>query len=329
MPGADHRQHHLRVTKTPWLDGKGRIIGTVGLAKDLTELLNQQSKFEVFLNSLETGIVITDNGGKIVQVNKTLRALCKNEKEMEGAQYHVFLEQNFRKLPNGSAGDYYPAAQSVRKVVWNISSFELRDYWGNEYGCVYILRDVTREREQSRRIKMMAVHDHLTGIANRAGLYEHYDAMDKNAAAAFFFIDGDNFKKVNDDYGHAMGDKFLKDTAGIICELMQGAFPVRLGGDEFFVILPGRYSKEEVREIAGRLQDRVRKLEGYPEGLLNSVGLSVGILLKSDMNDIDAIIERTDQLMYRAKKKGKRCCCIADDRKGAEGKEKTDCLFCP
>ena len=313
MPGADHKQHHLRVTKTPWLDGKGRIIGTVGLAKDMTELLNQQSKFEVFLNSLETGIAITDNSGKIVQVNKILSALCENEKVIEGSQYRDFLEKNFRELPNGSAGDYYPAVPCARKVIWNISSFELRDYWGDGYGYVYILRDVTREREQSQRIKMMAVHDHLTEIANRAGLYEHYDAMDKNAAAAFFFIDGDNFKKVNDDYGHAMGDKFLKDTACIICEQMQDAFPIRLGGDEFFVILPGRYSAEEVQGIADRMQDQVQKLDGYPEGLLGTVGLSIGILLRSDMNDIDAIIERTDQLMYQAKKKGKRCCCIADE----------------
>lgn len=75
MPGADGQSHHLQVTKTPWKDGQGRIIGTVGLAKDVTDLLNQQTKFETFLDSMDLGVAIADKNGIIIETNDAFRAL--------------------------------------------------------------------------------------------------------------------------------------------------------------------------------------------------------------------------------------------------------------
>ena len=137
-------------------------------------------------------------------------------------------------------------------------------------------------------------------------MYEYFDTLDKNEKAAFMFVDVDNFKQINDRFGHGMGDRFLKDLAGIFRMTDNTAFVTRLGGDEFFIILKGKKSREKLREEAGELLKAVKNLPDYPEEVRKTVSLSIGVLPDfSIYNGVDEAIQYCDALMYTAKKSGK------------------------
>jgi diguanylate cyclase (GGDEF)-like protein/PAS domain S-box-containing protein len=308
MPGADGQSHHLQVTKTPWRDGQGRIIGTVGLAKDVTELLNQQKKFEMFLDSMDVGVAIADNDGIIIETNEAFRALTDNTGQHPGGKsFKDVIASVASCVDEYQENDYMIDLPDIGKTIWNMSRSALSDYWGNNTGSIYILQNVTSEREQRRRIKEMAVSDPLTGVANRAGLYEYYDSLDRAGYATFMFADIDDFKKINDRFGHATGDMFLKDVVGILDKNIPGSFIVRVGGDEFFAITLEDMSRENISAIADQINDDMSGLEGYPDGFSPSASVSMGILYKAPLRlDIDEIMEKCDTAMYEAKKNGKR-----------------------
>ena len=307
MPGADGQSHHLQVTKTPWKDGQGRIIGTVGLAKDVTDLLNQEKKFETFLDSMDLGVAIADKNGTIIEINDTFRDLIKNgARDPVGKSFEDVIGSVSRSVKDYQENDYMIELPDVGRTIWNMSRSTLRDYWENDTGDVYIMQNVTSEREHRRRIKEMAVSDPLTGVANRAGLYEYYDSLDKAGYATFMFADIDNFKQINDRFGHAVGDIFLKDVVNILDKNIPGSFIVRVGGDEFFAITLSDANEEVIAEMADQINDDMGRLEGYPEGFSPSASISMGVLYHAPLRlDIDEIMEKCDAAMYKAKKNGK------------------------
>jgi len=316
MPGADGESHHLRVTKSAWLDGQGRIIGTVGLAKDVTELLNEQTKFETFLDSVHLGVVIVDNDNQIIQSNSGfLKLIGKLNLDPVGQYFDEIIEKVFVKDSSFEQHDYILNNSTTgERTIWNLTSFKLQDYWGNHTGYTYIMQNVTREREQTRRIKNMAVRDSLTGVANRAGIYEFLDTLNKNDKATFMFIDMDNFKLVNDTYGHNTGDKLLKDVSAMFCRDIPDSFVARIGGDEFFIIVTGEHSESDIITIADSLLENISAFQDCSTGLNFSISLSMGILYQFRLNnDIDEIIGKCDKAMYEAKKTGKARYCIKHD----------------
>lgn len=84
----------------------------------------------------------------------------------------------------------------------------------------------------------LAEYDYLTGLPNRRGLYEFYDILESKDSIHAMFIDIDNFKRVNDIYGHSMGDELLICIAKLIEENVSG-FTSRIGGDEFVALMTG------------------------------------------------------------------------------------------
>jgi diguanylate cyclase (GGDEF)-like protein/PAS domain S-box-containing protein len=309
MPGADGKQHHLRVTKAPWLDGQGRIIGTIGLAKDVSELMNQQTKFTRFLDDLELGVVIVDNRGDILQANKVyLDITGLPEEEILG---QPIKELEYEKSNEFGVEDYMIPGPGGKKAIWTCSKFELKDYWGKQYGYTYVLRDVTVERNHEKQIKMMAVKDQLTGLPNRAGLCEYFDAIDKRGSATFLFIDVDNFKLVNDRFGHNVGDNLLRSVASLFHTILSVSFTARIGGDEFLSIISGSVGRSEVKRTADALLQSIKQLPDYPEEVLESVSFSIGILYHNPLKDsLNNIICKSDEGMYQAKQTGKNKYCF-------------------
>jgi len=307
MPGADGELHHLRVTKAPWLDGQGRVIGSIGLAKDVTELMNQQTKFERFLDDLELGVVIVDNKGTVLQANKVYLDIAGvTGEETVGHKAKEYIAQKYEKLTEFGAEDYIIPQPDGRKAIWTRNRFELKDYWGNQYGCTFVFRDVTLEREQQKKIMSMAVRDQLTGLPNRTGMYDHFDAMDKSGSATFLFIDIDNFKLVNDEYGHNVGDRLLKDVAGLFRDILPDSFTARMGGDEFISIVGEAIRRPELGKRSEALLKGIKRLPNYPKEVLETISFSIGILYRYPLKDsFNNIIRKSDEGMYQAKRTGK------------------------
>lgn len=309
MPGADGMQHHLRVTKAPWLDGQGNIIGSIGLAKDVSDLMNQQAKFQLFLNDLELGVVIVDNENTVIQANRVfLDIVGLPENEIVG---YKLKEPECEKTTEFGAKDYIIPAACGGEKIWTCNKFDLKDYWGKRYGYTHVFHDVTLERKQEKEIKMMAQKDQLTGLSNRTGLYQHFRAMDKCGNATFLFIDIDNFKMVNDRFGHHVGDQLLNSVAELFKITLSKAFAARIGGDEFICIIDGSIERPEIEKMASKLLKNVRLLQGYPKEALDTISLSIGILYQHPLRDsLNNIMCMSDEGMYQAKRTGKNKFCF-------------------
>ncbi len=153
-------------------------------------------------------------------------------------------------------------------------------------------------------IERVVERDYLTGLANRRALHDYYNDISKEAIVHTMFIDIDNFKRVNDVYGHSMGDELLICISRLIENSVDG-FVSRIGGDEFVVIIDGNMTEDDVIHTAQRLLDGVNNLE-FRKDVLSHISLSIGIVMKQHViESLDDVLQKCDTAMYQAKYDGK------------------------
>ncbi len=151
----------------------------------------------------------------------------------------------------------------------------------------------------------LANTDALTGLYNRRWLNAYYNKLDKNISLHFMFIDIDNFKRVNDLYGHSMGDVIIKLVARLIQGCVKDAYITRVGGDEFVVFMENSYTEEDVEQIAKKLLKSLDECD-YRKDILSLISLSIGIVLDQQASIcLDDVLYKCDAAMYQAKSDGK------------------------
>jgi diguanylate cyclase (GGDEF)-like protein/PAS domain S-box-containing protein len=186
-----------------------------------------------------------------------------------------------------------------------------------------VVADITaRKRVEAEAIEKLAhaaLHDSLTGLANRASFLKHLDlAVTRSSRSrrgtAVLFIDLDNFKLVNDSFGHGAGDELLKAVGSRLQAAIRTMDVVaRQGGDEFLVLLSDleRYSREEIpfRHAAEVVASKLRKILRAPflvEGIEIYISASVGISLSpGDADDAETLLKHADFAMYSVKDAGR------------------------
>jgi len=171
----------------------------------------------------------------------------------------------------------------------------------------YLLLEVAALKEREAQMQRLADRDSLTGLYNRRRLQELLDTAIADAArqwqrVGLLFIDLNGFKGINDDYGHAAGDKVLSTAAKrIAAQVRTGDIVGRYGGDEFVVILPGVPDAAAVTRVAEIIRERIElpyRVEGIERQLSASIGES---LYPYDGKSAEALLKRADQAMYRLK----------------------------
>lgn len=146
--------------------------------------------------------------------------------------------------------------------------------------------------------------DYLTHLPNRQSLYRYFSNLDEDTTIHAMFLDVDNYKRVNDIYGHTMGDKLLVCIGEFLSEKMDG-FISRIGGDEFVILFDGQMSNEQVVAIAEQLLEEFREMD-FRKDVLSLISLSIGIILRQSVNkSLDEILTMCDTAMYQAKYAGK------------------------
>ena len=181
-------------------------------------------------------------------------------------------------------------------------------------GVVTTLRDVTAERNLQRDLAYRASHDALTGLPNADRFFDELRAdsaagADRRTAPgggrAALFVDLDDFKAVNDTYGHEIGDRLLATVARRIesC-LREDDFAARLGGDEFAVLLRGVPDEAAARAAAQRVADALAR-----PAIVDSISVdcqaSVGLAYTSQRGESDSLLREADTALYTAKAHGK------------------------
>lgn len=146
--------------------------------------------------------------------------------------------------------------------------------------------------------------DYLTGLANRYALSKYYDSLDINSTVHTMFIDIDNFKRVNDLYGHSMGDELLVSISKLIKKCVVG-YSARIGGDEFVALINGNISEEKIIEIARKLVESIKVMD-FRKDVLSHISLSVGVVMHQKVKEpLDDVLHKCDIAMYQAKYDGK------------------------
>ncbi|EPF0315593.1 diguanylate cyclase DgcN [Enterobacter chuandaensis] len=151
-----------------------------------------------------------------------------------------------------------------------------------------------------------AMHDPLTGLANRAAFRNSIAALMNDPSAktnsALLFLDGDNFKFINDTWGHAAGDCVLIEVASRMVEFGDKRHQsYRLGGDEFAMVLYGVHSEPEVQHICAALAQQFIRPFDLHNGQKASMSLSIGFALAWENASVEALLEKADRNMYQVK----------------------------
>ena len=163
-----------------------------------------------------------------------------------------------------------------------------------------------------KEVKQTAMTDFLTGVSNRRNavimMQEELSRINRNEKPfSLIIIDVDNFKKINDSYGHECGDYVLKRIAKLICSsLRKYDMLARWGGEEFLVMLPGT-NLSNARTVVQKLILCVRNSPFNYKEFSFHVTITAGIAQYRNMENLDSLIKRADQAMYIGKKNGKDC----------------------
>jgi diguanylate cyclase (GGDEF)-like protein len=172
-----------------------------------------------------------------------------------------------------------------------------------------------RLRQDRDVVQVLADHDPLTHALNRRAWGERANAIlaaDQSRPVAVLFLDLDHFKLLNDHHGHNTGDRALVAVAKTLAaELRPGDLLGRHGGEEFVAMLDG-LAAEEATQVATRLCRRVHRLEIPIGDAKQMLTISIGVALRQHGDSLEALIERSDQAMYRAKLHGRNRVCLDD-----------------
>ncbi len=322
----------LRITKLPWKDDSGRIIGLVGVAHDITErkcaehkLEAERTLFRAMIDQVPDYLFVKDKESRFVIANQAVAAdlglqpedlIGKTDFELHQRDFALKFYSDEQKVI--ASGEPFidtedMVVDTAGKDKWFATSkVPLRDSQNNIIGIVGVCRDVTDRKVAEERIRHMALHDALTGLPNRTLLA---DRMEQNIRRSersggrltTLFIDLDNFKTVNDSLGHNAGDTLLKAMADRMVRTVRASDTVaRLGGDEFVILLVDR---DGVGEPPAALFERIRAVIAEPiliDGVLFHVSGSIGVSSYPESGvDVDTLLKNADIAMYAAKASGR------------------------
>lgn len=170
-----------------------------------------------------------------------------------------------------------------------------------------VIIDITERKQLEERVAYLAYHDELTSLPKRALFNMQFERYIEEGISKLtvLFIDLDNFKEVNDAYGHRAGDMLLKEIAGRLSVLIRDSDMVcRLGGDEFLLLLAGSDAQDASR-VAERIIESLSRPFYYMGRALIATP-SIGICAyEGGQRDLDSMIRRADEAMYEAKREGR------------------------
>lgn len=288
----------------------------------LTEL---QDRIQGIYSASTDAIGLADFNGTLNEVNDSFVRLTgvDRDKIVGVMKYQYFLpdESLERSYPPDLGRTEFERTLirsdgSKRSVATTL--FPVNDASGNPAAMAVVVRDITDRRTLEDQLTYQAMHDALTGLANRALLHERVAAAISRAKRRktdvfLLFLDLDNFKTVNDTLGHDAGDALLCTVADRLrMTLRLSDTPARLGGDEFAVLLEDIEHSAEELSIAERLLHEIqRPIEIHGKHVL--VGASIGIAKHRMQESTDDLLRNADVAMYTAKRNGKNCFAVFED----------------
>jgi len=261
--------------------------------------------------------IVMHERGIIIDGNEQLEVLTgRSVEELKGTSILDLVDETGRRL---LIDDPEPAPDVSREfqVVrpdGSMIPIEARgrniEYRGRHIR-ISCLVDLRERKAAEGRIRHLAQHDPLTGLANRALFTEtlavHVEQANDGWGCGVLLVDLDHFKDVNDLYGHPAGDEVIRETARRLADVVgPSALAARLGGDEFAVILGNCHFEAQIEDVSRRLIEVFRQPFDTGQGERIKCGISIGgALCPEHAASLDELIGRADVALYHAKKSGR------------------------
>ena len=276
------------------------------------------------LEWIPDAVVVSDRAGKIVFVNRSAEEMTGYSRgEMVGQSIEMLVPERLRTTHENHRRNFYDTDSGprllgardhdflVRRKDGSLLAVEIalgsvRD--GANRHTIAALRDIAERRKLEHALEHRALHDPLTDLANRTLFYDRFRqllhaARREGSKVALVMLDLDEFKKVNDEHGHAVGDEALKKIAARLRQALRASdTAARLGGDEFAWILSKVAGQGTVDNM---LRDRLARIKEpiHVGDLQLSIGASAGVAIyPDDGRDVDALMKHADAALYEAKK---------------------------
>lgn len=263
----------------------GSVIGEVRLtARD-----SVISHFIYLSLAVLTGCILLASGIALMLTRYLHNGVVEALQNITEVVHDVRTNRNFsRRVSEERIEEFHLFAQDFNSLLDEMEEWQLR------------------LQAKNAQLLRTALHDPLTGLANRAAFRSSINALMNDDAArsssALLFLDGDNFKFINDTWGHAAGDRVLIEVAKRLAEFGGDRHhPYRLGGDEFAMVLYSVHSEYEVQRICAALSQAFNRPFDLHNGHLASMTLSIGFALTWEHASAEKLQELADQNMYQAK----------------------------
>jgi diguanylate cyclase (GGDEF)-like protein/PAS domain S-box-containing protein len=288
---------------------------------------DERARLNALLNAMQIGILFVDRNNRVIYSNlafEQIWLLTRSKAHFTGMDAAALLLQTTERLSRGdqalqdllrlaNEGEAAPPVEiemSDGRLITRVG-YPVRDSAAQMVGYLWLFEDVTRERQTANQILYLAERDALTGLFNRHRFQEELTRMlssgeRRRRRVALLFFDIDEFKHVNDTFGHRAGDALLIRSAGeVSAQVRRNEIFARLGGDEFGILAPD-ISDQEAESFAERIVRAIARIPFSFEG--NSVRLtcSLGVAVYPDhATTAEDLVAHADAAMYQAKEAGK------------------------
>jgi len=298
-----------------------QIALTIERKKNEELMLLQKSYLETLFEGAPIAVAMLDKEERVIDINNGFEKLFRYSiNEIRGQFIDDFivpdeLKEKAKRVEFEVEQGKVIALESIRQrkdgSFVNVSIFAYPIMLGSVMHGIYaIYIDITEHKRSEKQLSYIATHDSLTGLPNRVH-FENRFALEvelsqrNNQKFALLYIDLNEFKKVNDELGHAVGDVLLKQVADRFTELLRKSDVVaRIGGDEFVLLLPETSKEIEIHKIVKKF------FKAFEEPFVIQdhkiyVSLSIGgVIFPDDGTDVVILLKKADRAMYNVKAQG-------------------------
>jgi diguanylate cyclase (GGDEF)-like protein/PAS domain S-box-containing protein len=301
---------------------KDTVIVIVRDISKKRERENTVNIVETVFEEATEGIIIEDSNRNVIHVNPAiLRILNLKENDLIGKRSNylskmlsIEIQENIRSTMKKN-GHWYGEVEVKRFdneviLAW-ITIDAVLDKEGKPANFVIMITDVSELHISKKKMKYLATHDTLTNLPNRVLIFEHLNHAIDTAKrtgnnGALLFIDIDDFKSINDNYSHQVGDLLLHEFAIRLSHITRKSDIVgRLSGDEFLLILENINEMEDILGVIEKI--RIQLMTAFSiNGLNIEITVSIGAAcFPANGDNADQLVHAADQAMYNVKNNGK------------------------
>jgi diguanylate cyclase (GGDEF)-like protein/PAS domain S-box-containing protein len=320
-----YKQRYVQLESITTKDSDGNVSTLLTTVSDITKrrladekLLHAKEEWETTFDMIPDIILVTDDQYRIVKVNKALADMVGGKREDLIGKFCYEVIHGTEKPPaycshsktiSEDKENIVDIYEDYLKKHFILSTSPIRDSEGKLYGTVEVFRNITKRKKKEEKLQETAITDVLTGLFNRRGFMTLSEQQCKlatrtNRRLTLLYLDVNNLKVINDEFGHSHGDQVLKYTTKILNKTFRKSDIIgRIGGDEFAVLItePSETNIENI--ITDHININLKKHnEQYGRNIDLSFSLGFAHFDPEQACSIKELMTQADMLMYENKK---------------------------